>query len=54
MRVRAIRLNKIETKDKLLILSNRANFEMIQKAVRISIPVVTSMSAPTELALQNR
>ena len=45
-------LQKIDTSDKLLMLSSRASFEMIQKAVRISIPVVASLSAPTELALK--
>jgi len=45
-------LNRIDTNDKLLMLSSRASFEMIQKALRISIPVVASISAPTELALQ--
>ena len=45
-------LHKIDTSDKLLMLSSRASFEMIQKAVRMSIPVVASISAPTELALK--
>jgi FdhD protein len=45
-------LNKIETRDKILMLSSRASFEMIQKAVRIAIPVVASVSAPTALALR--
>jgi FdhD protein len=47
-----ILLNKIETNDKILMLSSRASFEMIQKAVRIAIPVVASVSAPTDLGLQ--
>lgn len=45
-------LNKIETHNKILMLSSRASFEMIQKAVRIAFPVVASVSAPTDLALQ--
>jgi FdhD protein len=45
-------LQKIDTSDKLLMLSSRASFEMIQKAIRISIPGVASVSAPTELALK--
>ena len=44
--------NKIDTCDKILMLSSRASFEMIQKAVRIAFPVVASVSAPTDLALQ--
>ena len=47
-----ILLNKIDTQDKILMLSSRASFEMIQKAVRIAFPVVASVSAPTDLALQ--
>ncbi len=47
-----ILLNKIDTSDKILMLSSRASFEMIQKAGSISIPVVASISAPTDLALK--
>ena len=47
-----ILLNNIPTDDKLLMLSSRASFEMMQKAARIAIPVVASVSAPTHLALQ--
>ncbi|GAK56811.1 protein FdhD homolog [Candidatus Vecturithrix granuli] len=47
-----ILLNHIDTRDKILMLSSRASFEMIQKAVRIAFPVVASVSAPTDLALQ--
>ncbi len=45
-------LHRITASDKLLVLSSRASFEMIQKAVRMSIPVIASVSAPTELALR--
>lgn len=48
----SILLNRIETWDKILMLSSRASFEMIQKAVRIAIPVVGSISAPTDFALR--
>jgi len=47
-----ILLKKIATEDKLLMLSSRASFEMMQKAARVAIPVVASVSAPTDLALQ--
>ena len=47
-----ILLNNISTDDKLLMLSSRASFEMMQKAARIAIPVVASVSAPTNLALR--
>ncbi len=43
---------RIVTEDKLLMLSSRASFEMMHKAVRIALPVVASVSAPTELALR--
>lgn len=45
-------LNKVDASNKILMLSSRASFEMIQKAVSISIPVVASVSAPTDLALR--
>lgn len=47
-----ILLNNVSTDDKLLMLSSRASFEMMQKAARVAIPVVASVSAPTDLALQ--
>ena len=47
-----ILLRRIPTDDKLLMLSSRASFEMVQKAVKIAIPVMASVSAPTDLALR--
>jgi FdhD protein len=45
-------LQRIATTDTILVLSSRASFEMIQKAARLAIPVVASVSAPTDLALR--
>lgn len=45
-------LNQLTTHDCILMLSSRASFEMIQKAGRIAIPVVATISAPTALALE--
>lgn len=45
-------LNNLTPGDKILMLSSRASCEMIQKAGRIGFPVVATISAPTDLALQ--
>jgi FdhD protein len=38
--------------DKVLVTSGRASYEMVVKAIRVGIPVVASVSAPTSLAVQ--
>jgi len=38
--------------DKFLLCSGRLSYEMVNKALNLRIPVIASISAPTELALQ--
>jgi FdhD protein len=50
-------LRALPMHDKILVTSGRASYEMVAKAIRVGIPVVASMSAPTSLAVslaQNR
>lgn len=44
-------LNRINTKDKCLLLSGRVSSEILIKAARTGIPLVVSRSAPTFLAV---
>jgi FdhD protein len=45
-------LRGIPLHDKVLLTSGRASYEMATKAVRVGIPIVASVSAPTSLAVQ--
>lgn len=42
----------IDVTDKLLLLSGRAGFELVQKAARASIPAVVAIGAPSSLSLR--
>jgi len=45
-------LRRIPLDDKVLITSGRASYEMAAKAIRLGIPVVATISAPTSMAVQ--
>ncbi|MCR4406612.1 MAG: formate dehydrogenase accessory sulfurtransferase FdhD [Anaerolineae bacterium] len=38
--------------DKILVTSGRASYEMVMKAVRVNLPMLVTLSAPTSLAVQ--
>ncbi|MBN2027904.1 MAG: formate dehydrogenase accessory sulfurtransferase FdhD [Actinobacteria bacterium] len=45
-------LRDISLEDKILVLSGRISYEMALKTVRVGIPVLVSMAAPTSLGLR--
>ena len=45
-------LRGISLEDKLLLCSGRLSYEMVTKAIRLNMPLLISMSAPTALAAQ--
>ncbi len=44
-------LRRIPLQDKILVASGRASYEMAVKAIRLGIPIVATVSAPTSLAV---
>lgn len=45
-------LRSISLSDKVLVTSGRASYEMVMKAVRVNLPMLVTLSAPTSLAVQ--
>jgi FdhD protein len=45
-------LRKIPLKDKVLVTSGRASYEMATKAIRVGLAVIATISAPTSLAVE--
>jgi FdhD protein len=48
----ALRENRLPLAESMLLVSGRGGFEIIQKAIIAGIPIVASVSAPSNLAVQ--
>lgn len=45
-------LRGIPVHDKVLVTSGRASYEMVTKSIRVGIPIIATVSAPTSLAVE--
>ncbi len=45
-------LRGVPLRDKMLLCSGRLSYEMVSKAIRMGLPILASVSAPTALAVQ--
>lgn len=48
----ALRNGAVSLQDSLILVSGRAGFELVQKSIRASIPVLAAVGAPSSLAVE--